>query len=632
MGSACATIGHAYDLLDGFAYPNYGGEIDVCDSQLNVWADPNHAVGIYIMGSTDPNYANPPSGWHKQMNVKIKGVCGNYGGRDYVQANYIKIWLSSFVVNQGTLEIDNLDMRYGPVKLGVDSNGAQTTTSGLFAANSPNGVVFNNDNFILCNGSCAPTDGPGFFIGGGSQTYGVVINDTSIGGNPNATPGSDNQAALLIKPTSTGDTFVTVNDSWLDLGELKWYPGNGGGNALTVNNLALEGVQGGTAGVGAVWEADGSGVFLSDLLSVNGVENDDCGGTCYDVRFDDTVHANASITLRNVSSVYSPQARQGSISISGTVSHYGGKDGVGDPIAQGQNESSSGRTFNFTGQAQRQFGPTMVRYANLASICPNGASVIPCSGSGPNPWATFGSSSSLSTGTVDNAGGTNAATGSTTNALAQCCGVTLYSASNALSVGQYFIGGFWYKADSLQGPYDAGGAQQTPLSIGGTGNTASCKELTSLVWPTEEWQWLWELCKLTAVVTTPATINLSVFDSPNLSVDIFAPMVITIPAGSVTDDEAYEIGNNLVSYATNCSVGALCGMGGPINASAFLPTVLYSAAGTPLPSCAVGIKGEKAVVSDATAPTYMTAYTSGGAVTSSVICSYNGSTYFWLTD
>jgi hypothetical protein len=59
--------------------------------------------------------------------------------------------------------------------------------------------------------------------------------------------------------------------------------------------------------------------------------------------------------------------------------------------------------------------------------------------------------------------------------------------------------------------------------------------------------------------------------------------------------------------------------------------VLYSAAGTPLPSCASGIQGEQAVVSDATSPTYMAAYTSGGGITAAVICSYNGSTYSWLT-
>ena len=57
----------------------------------------------------------------------------------------------------------------------------------------------------------------------------------------------------------------------------------------------------------------------------------------------------------------------------------------------------------------------------------------------------------------------------------------------------------------------------------------------------------------------------------------------------------------------------------------------YSVAGTPLPTCASGIKGQTAVVSDAVSPTYMGGYTNGGATTAAVICSYNGTTYSWLT-
>ena len=68
-----------------------------------------------------------------------------------------------------------------------------------------------------------------------------------------------------------------------------------------------------------------------------------------------------------------------------------------------------------------------------------------------------------------------------------------------------------------------------------------------------------------------------------------------------------------------------------LEVAAILPGTIYSAAGTPLPTCASGIKGQLAVVSDATSPTYMGTYTSGGGITTNVICSYNGTTYSWLT-
>jgi hypothetical protein len=76
--------------------------------------------------------------------------------------------------------------------------------------------------------------------------------------------------------------------------------------------------------------------------------------------------------------------------------------------------------------------------------------------------------------------------------------------------------------------------------------------------------------------------------------------------------------------------GAQGNTGGTLKLAAILPSI-YSAAGTALPTCASGIKGQMSVVSDATSPTYMGAYTSGGGITAAVICSYNGTTYNWLT-
>lgn len=55
--------------------------------------------------------------------------------------------------------------------------------------------------------------------------------------------------------------------------------------------------------------------------------------------------------------------------------------------------------------------------------------------------------------------------------------------------------------------------------------------------------------------------------------------------------------------------------------------LLYSGAGTVLPTCNSGANGTKAVVSDATTPTYLGTYTSGGAVESPVLC--NGAD--WVT-
>jgi hypothetical protein len=96
----------------------------------------------------------------------------------------------------------------------------------------------------------------------------------------------------------------------------------------------------------------------------------------------------------------------------------------------------------------------------------------------------------------------------------------------------------------------------------------------------------------------------------------------------------YTNSKNILSFPNNTYTGSTAAYSvnanGPVLALV-TPATLYSAAGTALPSCASGLKGTQAVVSDATSPTYMGAYTSGGGITAAVICSYNGSTYSWLT-
>lgn len=66
----------------------------------------------------------------------------------------------------------------------------------------------------------------------------------------------------------------------------------------------------------------------------------------------------------------------------------------------------------------------------------------------------------------------------------------------------------------------------------------------------------------------------------------------------------------------------------PVLAPYVQTTTLYSAAGTPLPTCNGASEGSRASVSDATIPTFLAAYVSGGAVHASVYC--DGTS--WKTD
>lgn len=71
------------------------------------------------------------------------------------------------------------------------------------------------------------------------------------------------------------------------------------------------------------------------------------------------------------------------------------------------------------------------------------------------------------------------------------------------------------------------------------------------------------------------------------------------------------------------SNGALYSFDKPVTLGIF-----YSAAGTPLPTCNATLSGSRASVTDATSPTYLGTYTSGGAVHAPVFC--NGTA--WVTD
>ena len=113
------------------------------------------------------------------------------------------------------------------------------------------------------------------------------------------------------------------------------------------------------------------------------------------------------------------------------------------------------------------------------------------------------------------------------------------------------------------------------------------------------------------------------------------------PVAMVPSNGNYVWGNYTANPGSAAQVAGFSQSGGSISAdttahgnglavlktAAILPGVIYSAAGTALPSCVSGITGQEAVVSDATSPTFLGTYTSGGSVKSPVLC--NGSS--WVT-
>lgn len=70
---------------------------------------------------------------------------------------------------------------------------------------------------------------------------------------------------------------------------------------------------------------------------------------------------------------------------------------------------------------------------------------------------------------------------------------------------------------------------------------------------------------------------------------------------------------------------------GLVKADFNTPNTIFNGASTPITTCTVSSLGFTAIVNDATSPTYMGAYVSGGSITAQVLCSYNGTSYSWVT-
>ncbi len=89
---------------------------------------------------------------------------------------------------------------------------------------------------------------------------------------------------------------------------------------------------------------------------------------------------------------------------------------------------------------------------------------------------------------------------------------------------------------------------------------------------------------------------------------IYAPVLIRIPAGTVSDNEAYEIWNNLSSYSNTCPVGAMCGLPGkPVVVSSYgtlsncSSSASPAACGSAVAGSVVIAKGSSNVIVDTTA-------------------------------
>lgn len=548
IGSAMATVAHAICALPGGNCTTQfagSGTIYVVN---NSNASSTSGCGIWLMGTNDPNYTTPPPCWLKTSQgsngLRIIGISlQTYGpngqapavainGGSNVDRSHPLIWISAL---NGSVEIDNVaDGSGGPQRaliIGECSNGTRATTC------NTSGVVLTNDHFSI---PLVAGYGPTCDITGGS--FWIRINQSGCQGSDTLNPPtSDNAAALLIDGRgNAGVDLVFIDDFETLIGGIKYYQGGNLGG-FSVKNFTSEGQDGepaiefasGGNGTDAVIEK----VTVADpVINTPAVENDMGPGTGRDIIVSDAMGQGPNtVGPMTVLSQYTDNLSGQSAS----------------PLKAGQSGFIGGWAYGKRDDVQRAAALTRVRFANVVA------------GSTCSSWqVVFVTGAGLScSGITDPFGGVNAgeasATGGPTGALQFLAGSSGVQNHN-FAVGDYIVAGVWVRSKNANG-FPGTPTIDAVVAVGGTGFSASGSCDGDSVIGDSEWTWDRCIYKITAVGTNPGILQFyAQFDSTH-TIDAYGPVLNYIPAGTLSDDEAYAYENSLVTYDTHCSLGAACG-------------------------------------------------------------------------
>ncbi len=576
---AKADIMACYDAL-----PATGGAIFVMGSGSEGVpackpSDPP-GCGIWIMGQRDPNYAHPPAGWRRRKEtVAIIGVAGNSttilertpqvpivaGGA--ADTNHPAIWLSCVEA----MHFENLSIAYPGVaiKLSIDSNGDRNGSGGSqqiefknvsahinqqvglgptvdvgsntfwvwfrdfslsgnaaeFAYIAPDGLVRSSNTVTVRTKAAHPfTVGERVGIIGSSDatfegTFTVTTTtptsfsyrqpgqDSRSGGG--AASSDKNQAVVMNPGTGTGAN-IYFQDGMVTSGGIKQYPGFSG-IGLTVQNLNQE-----DGDAPAVWIASCINPMLASVLNVQPA---DPVVSIPGLRVDCDRYFSGGIVAQNTSV-------DGPATLAGAA---GPSNGTVQPSVYSQAGVYNGHLVGQTDDARRGFGPVAARWTNMASQVVANWGNRACNG------ATAPISMTAPDGTA-NAG----------KATSQAC---FYSGTPPLGSGDWIIAGAWVRSE-------------TSGFLGGNPLTFQCVRCNMNPSPgymhpelggKGEWQWVWGVFNILSAKSPQLYFYGSA--SSSQPTDFFAPVLIDIPAGTVTPNEAAEIALHLQSYRDDATAG-----------------------------------------------------------------------------
>ena len=620
--AAKKTIYAALEALPGGAInPATAGQglIYVADGSD---ANPKLNAGIWLLGNTsDPNYNQPPSGWLRVSGpLRIQGVnCfhanANQSGAPgcYVKAGggtdnrHPAIWLSG---SAATMRFENLSFAYPGVgiRIGINSNGIRTAGGGAVQ-----NVTFENVSVAL---NQIVGNGPAVDIG--DQCFNIWFNRSTFSGNAAggqalvATSGGLVRSSDVVTVTtkiphefSTGDNVGIMSPADLSFqgsfrnitvtGARTFTYAQKGADARSGGGVAFDdrGIvlveDPGTGGLGSGliffqnavvnggirwWVGtNGGGIYIDHVYTEGNYTNALSpilwiGGMAQLQTFfmvaqatlaDQCCQLPALIVQNDDTNVLPDQV----IVLGGSGAQDFIANGPGMQI--GQYNPSQLRLNFLTNQpgirnghlyAQTDAGrssPQNIRYPNLAHTT--------------NTSWTAQSEVFIKNDVADRDGRMNAAQASTNKGgqswinLGPPKGVPVTTA-----VGDIFICGVWVRSlapakDQFFGGGYSGSAT-SPLGCGLDGATYTNAYSNAVHGAAAsgdgEWEWVWHIIKIGSQSARSSRFSEWVYLDATHPIQVYSPVMLYIPSGSISDNEAFALAYNLRGYSNTCSTGMLC--------------------------------------------------------------------------
>lgn len=525
-GTAKATVMAGYDAL-----PARGGSIFMMQGPTG---DPEPlpptstpGQGIKIMGPLDPNYNSPPPGWrHYKPDVSFIGVAAtsnlanSHGAGQVMLAaggsspNEPCIWLSGL---QGVMLFENiLCPRAGRgIVLGETSNNLRDGTGRVV------NVTFNN---VSASGS------PGVDITG--MSFWLYFNACTFGGplsDPNAL--GNEHAAMLVDGTGiSGNDLIFVTNLTANEGGIKFISGSGY-NSMTVNGMTEEG-----AGAPAIYVSNTTGFMTFDFENIVNADPLPGGGDAVMIDGDGPPGA-VLVSGANTGQIVGPAT---------VLSQYTSylSNMLQTPQEMGQVGFFNGYLVGQTDAARANFSPVAVQFPNIAAQIPAQWT--------PPPGGTVTSGILAPDGTY---GGGRASAPQEYGAVA----VGFYAAQTPMAAGDYFIGGAWLRSPN---PLFAGSATTAIELFGSNQYSLSGQSHGAITGTANVWSWQWFIYKVASVTGPAPFIEMGSTVLPGSYIDAYAPILLHIPSGAVSDAEAYQIATNLTSYPDGLSSGTVATLRG----------------------------------------------------------------------